>query len=132
MPARILVIDDHEDSGEVLVDMLGYNGYDADLATTAESGLTLIASHTYHAALIDLSLPGMDGIEMVQAIRNLDHGSELPCVACTAYHASKVRKEALDAGFDAYLNKPVSQKELVNVLRNVIGKDGVQSPISNL
>jgi DNA-binding response OmpR family regulator len=120
MRPRILVIDDHQDGGEVLVDMLDYNGYNADFATTAEGGMTLLRQYDYQAALIDLALPGMNGFEMVQALR--ERGSIMPCVACTAYHASKVRKEALNAGFDAYLTKPVSQKELVAVLKQVLAK----------
>jgi CheY-like chemotaxis protein len=124
MQPHILVIEDEEDSGEVMADILEYHGLGSMVATNAEIGLELVASNDFDAAIIDLALPGMDGIAMVRKLRAMAGYETLPCIACTAYHTSKVRQEALAAGFDAYITKPLTQASLMTVLRGWIDVPG--------
>ena len=71
--------------------------------------------------VIDLGLPGMDGMELLESIRQNPAIADLPCVAVTAWHTSKVKKEALAAGFDAYVAKPIDRMLLVEALHRAVG-----------
>ncbi|MFW5690905.1 MAG: response regulator [Chloroflexota bacterium] len=121
---HILVVEDEQDGGEVISELLAHFGVKTDVTANGEAGLELLRTRCYDAAIIDLSLPGMNGLELLARIRKLDQCHDLPCIAFTAYHTSKVRKEALDSGFDDYLNKPVPFKTLLSKLREVISARG--------
>ena len=70
--------------------------------------------------MIDLGLPGMDGWEVLQAIRANPETAGLPCVAMTAFHTSSVRQQAIEAGFNAYFPKPLDDTLFVRELSRVI------------
>ncbi|RMG74833.1 MAG: response regulator, partial [Chloroflexi bacterium] len=74
----------------------------------------------YNAAVIDLALPGMNGFDLIRRIRQHQRYANLPCIAYTAYHSSKVRYEAKESGFDAYLEKPLDRKLLITTLKELI------------
>lgn len=117
---RILVVEDEIDGGEVMADILAHYGVAADVVTTGEAAVDLLAANRYTAAIIDLALPGMDGLTLVHTIRSMDGYAHLPCVAHTAYHNARVRQDALSKGFDAYLDKPIGQAVLMQTLKEVI------------
>lgn len=117
---RVLVIEDERDGREVMRDIMEMFGIDCDAAPTAEEGLRLLSSQTYTAAIIDLSLPGMNGFDLVAKIRTHPDLTGLPCMAYTAYHTSKVKQEALEAGFNAYCAKPAYTSELIEQLEQII------------
>ncbi len=119
---RMLIVEDQADGGEVIAEILSFHGITADVATSAEAGLELLRHQHYDAALIDLFLPGMDGLAMIQLIRQLPGGEALPTIACTAYHSAKVRRDVLEAGFNAYLSKPVGKDSLMLAVREVLGE----------
>lgn len=117
---RILVVEDEIDGGEVMADILDYYGITTDVVTTGEAALELLKRHQYHAAIIDLALPGMDGMTLVQAIRKIETHATLPCIAHTAYHNSKVRQDAMRTGFNAYMDKPIGQEDLIRTIKSVV------------
>ncbi|NWF70297.1 MAG: response regulator [Chloroflexi bacterium] len=119
---RILVVEDEPDGQEVVMDILEYYRIPSDAVGTAEEALKRLAQQIYNGVVIDLALPGMDGFGLLRAIRGDARLKALPCIACTAYHTSMVRKEALEAGFDAYFPKPLDDHALIRELQRLIPK----------
>lgn len=119
---RILIVEDEPDGQEVAAGILGNFNIATDVVGTAEDALQLLAQQTYTAAIIDLALPYMDGLALLRTIRSNPTTTDLPCVAYTAYHSSLVKKQALEAGCNAYLTKPVDDQHLVTELTRVISR----------
>lgn len=110
----ILVVEDEPDGQEVVSSILRYHNLSVDVAGDAESALDLLNQQRYALAIIDLSLPGLSGWELLNIIRN--SGSDMPCVAVTAYHSSDVAVKAIQAGFKAYFPKPLDPTSFVRQL----------------
>ncbi len=103
----VLIVEDHLPSCEVLAYMLRYYHAQVDIATNAEQALSRLDVNTYTCAIIDLSLPGMNGWSLLQEIKADPKTANLRCVAVTAYHDAKVAREATQAGFLACFPKPL-------------------------
>ena len=100
----VLVVDDNVDSRDVLEDILVYHELDVTGVANGEDALQMLVTYSFDLVVIDLLLPGMNGWELVQAIKT-QWG--IPCVAITAYDNQQVGEEALEAGFIAYYPKPI-------------------------
>jgi CheY-like chemotaxis protein len=118
---KVLIVEDEADGQEVLMYLLQRVEIATESAKSAEEALKLLAQHDYSAVIIDLMLPGMDGLELLRIIRHSERTAQLPCIAVTAFHSSHVKKQALDIGFDAYFSKPLDTrtfgKELLAILQ---------------
>jgi DNA-binding response OmpR family regulator len=117
---KILVVEDEYDGQQVVSKILRYMGIDSDVASTAEEAMDLIASQSYTAAIIDLALPGMDGMELITRIRADASLQAMPCIMMTAHHSSQVKKQALDVGADAYFPKPIDDTTFVRELERLL------------
>lgn len=117
---NILVVEDEPDGQAVVSGILRNSNIATDAVGSAEEALSRLANQSYTGVVIDLALPGMDGMDLLTAIRNDPSIADLPCVAITAFHSSKVKKQALDAGFDAYLSKPIDRTMFVEELSRVV------------
>jgi CheY-like chemotaxis protein len=106
---RLLVVEDDPDGQAVVAHILSYMNIPIDVAGDAETAaFYLFQKHIqYGLAIIDLALPGKDGFALLNDIISHPETSELPCVAVTAYHTSKLREQAIAAGFRAYFAKPI-------------------------
>lgn len=115
---KILIIEDHETLGYVLVEYLKMNGFHTILETSAESGLKRMVKETPDLCLLDVSLPGMDGFEMAKQIRQTH--KDIPIIFLTArgLKVDKIKGFMLQA--DDYLVKPVDEEELVLRIRSVL------------
>ena len=118
----ILVVEDEPDGQEVVSSLLGNFNISVETAFTAEAALILLAQNTYTGVVVDLNLPGMDGLSLVKRIRENPTLAAIPCVAITAYHTSQVRHEAIAAGFNSYFPKPLEEIAFVRELQHLIGK----------
>jgi CheY-like chemotaxis protein len=116
----VLVVEDEPDGQEVVAGILGHFNIQTDLVTSGEEALTCLAEHHYDAAIIDLALPGINGIELLRQIRRNPETTLLPCVAVTAYHSAMVKKQALEAGCNAFVAKPLDDRYFVSELERVI------------
>jgi len=114
----VLIVEDEADGREILNDWLTTWGIAPQSAENAERALALLTHQHYHAAIIDLALPGMDGFRLLDQIR---HQSQVPCIAITAFGTNTVRHQALVAGFNAYLDKPINEVELRQTLERILG-----------
>lgn len=108
-PWQILIVDDDEDSLRVIAEALLL--YQGDIEVrSAERGsecLEMLNGFKPTAVIVDLALPDIDGWEVLAAIRGDPATAHIPVVATTAYDSASVAEDALKAGFDAYLPKPI-------------------------
>ncbi|HWW55034.1 MAG TPA: response regulator [Acidimicrobiales bacterium] len=111
---RVLVVDDELPMRRTLDIGLRARGFEVDLAATGEQALELAARHHPDAVILDLGLPGIDGIEVAQALRGW---STVPIIVLSARGAEAVKVAALDAGADDYVTKPFGMDELLARLR---------------
>lgn len=107
---RILVIEDEIKLREQLVSRLEKQGYAVDAASDGEEGLYLAREHPFDAAVIDLGLPKLSGIDLIRQLRA--EGSVLPILILTARSRWQEKVEGLEAGGDDYLAKPFHIEEL--------------------
>ena len=111
---RILVCDDDAALLQALTISLAARGYEVVVARTGEEGLDLAAHRHPDVVLLDLGLPGIDGVDVVRGIRVW---SSVPIIVLSARHQSVSKVEALDAGADDYVTKPFGMDELLARLR---------------
>jgi two-component system KDP operon response regulator KdpE len=111
---RVLVVDDEAPIRRALEANLRARGYDVDLASTGEQALDLAARRHPDAVILDLGLPGMDGIDVVRGLRGW---SAVPILILSARGAEPDKVAALDEGADDYVAKPFGMDELLARLR---------------
>ena len=111
---RILVVDDEPQILRALGTNLKARGYDVDLAPTGEAALTLAARHHPDVVVLDLGLPGIDGIDVIRGLRGW---STVPIIVLSVREAERDKVAALDAGADDYVTKPFGMDELLARLR---------------
>jgi two-component system KDP operon response regulator KdpE len=112
--SRILVVDDDVQICRALAINLRGSGYEVESATTGEEALRLAAASPPDLVLLDLGLPGLDGLEVIEGIRGW---TPVPIVVLSARDADKSKVAALDAGADDYVTKPFSMSELLARVR---------------
>lgn len=118
---RVLVVDDNVTNRAVLVDLLQSLDFVIAEAADAENGLKEAESFAPDLVLMDLRLPGIDGIEATRRLRARPRGPEVRIVAVSASAFSVDRNECLAAGCDAFLAKPFQEEELWSVIERVLG-----------
>ena len=116
----ILVVEDNEKNLKLLRDVLEYAGYDVRVARTAEDGITLAVSEPPDLVLMDLQLPGIDGTEALRRLRESPRTADIPVVAVTAQAMKQDRERALDAGFNGYLEKPITVRAFPDQVRRFL------------
>src|SRR5262245_55390608 len=109
---RILVVEDNELNLKLVRDVLSHAGFDAIEARTGELGVELAAACAPALILMDLQLPDIDGAQALSLIRASERGRSVPVLAVTAFAMRSDRDAALQAGFDGYMAKPISAREL--------------------
>jgi len=129
--ARILVVDDEREIRRCLELSLEEKGYTVLAAESGEKALDLLKQSPADVAIVDLLLPGIDGIELTKSIRQR---STLPIIILSAIGDDKKKVKALETGADDYVTKPFSIEEVVarirSVLRRVVGSKGVNPILS--
>jgi len=121
-PMKILVVEDQPGELKLAIHVLSAAGHEVAPAMAAEEALTAIAANRPTIILLDLSLPGMDGLTLARKLKSDPATNEILIVAVTSYPEKFSRAEALAAGCDAYLYKPVSTRTLPETLRGVVEK----------
>jgi CheY-like chemotaxis protein len=116
----ILIVEDNEPSRMLVRDVLQATGYRTAEAVTAEEGLRLAKESRPALILMDIQLPGMNGIEALQQLRRDPVTQGIPVVAVTASAMTHDRPRILAAGFDAYQTKPISVRELLEAVRMLL------------
>jgi CheY-like chemotaxis protein len=113
---RVLIVDDNEDSANSLALILKLGGHETASVYSASAALECAVSFKPDVVLLDIGLPGMDGYEVAQKMRELPGLRDVRLVAVTGYGRSDDRLRARDAGFDDHLTKPVELPVLEKTL----------------
>jgi two-component system cell cycle response regulator DivK len=111
-PRRILVVEDNPLNRKLVRDVLQFAGYEVIEAKSGEEGLRVAQQDPPDLVLMDLQLPGIDGTETLRRLREGSLGRDVPVVAVTAFAMAEDRERAFLAGFDGYVEKPISVREL--------------------
>lgn len=111
---RLLIVDDEVDTCENLRDIMSDLGYQVDVAHDGSSALDLVKRHGYDVAMLDLRMPGMDGLELYRRIKQISAGTL--AVVVTAYASSETAKSVLEAGAWKLVAKPVNIPQLVGLV----------------
>jgi CheY-like chemotaxis protein len=115
---RILVVEDNADAREMLRIVLELAGHEVHEAVDGPSGLATALGLRPDIVLVDIGLPGFDGLEMARRVRH-EVGAAIHLIALTGYGQPDDRRLALEAGFDAHLVKPVDPPALLAAIRAV-------------
>jgi len=122
--APILLVEDDPDGQAVVRHILEYHQWPVVVASNGEEAAAHLFKDgvKFSIAIIDLALPGMDGWQLLNAVRTTSATADLLCVAITAFHSSKTRSEAIKAGFDAYIPKPVDTTGFIRTVESLLAE----------
>ena len=109
----ILVVEDNPSNMKLIIDVLQLAGYETLTAEDADAGIPLIREHLPDLVLLDIHLPGTDGIEATRLLKTDDKTRHIPIIAVTARAMDGDRESILAAGCDGYASKPIRYKELL-------------------
>jgi two-component system cell cycle response regulator DivK len=121
---RILVVEDNTKNLKLVRDVLQFAGFEIIEATTGEDGVELMATEHPDLVLMDLQLPGIDGAEALRQIREMPDVGQVPVLAVTAFVMDEDRRRASQAGFDGYVEKPISVRGLTDQVRALLAPEG--------
>ena len=116
----ILIIEDNEKNRKLARDVLQIKGYKTIESETAEDGLKLALDKSPALVLMDIQLPGMDGITALKQLRANPQTKSVPVIAITASAMTNNRQAMLAEGFDGYQSKPISVKDFLGELERVL------------
>ena len=116
----VLIIEDNEKNRKLVRDVLQVKGYRTIESETAEEGLKLASEQPPALILMDIQLPGMDGITALKQLRANPQTKSVPVIAITASTMTNNRQAMLAEGFDGYQSKPISVKDFLGELERVL------------
>ncbi len=118
----ILIVEDNEKNRKLARDVLQFHGYRTAEAETGEEGLQLAFETPPDLVLMDIQLPGMDGIQALTRLRADARTRAIRVIAVTASAMTQDRQKIMAAGFDAYQSKPINVKLLVETVRETLAR----------
>ena len=116
----ILIVEDNEKNLKLVRDVLQFKGYQTVEASNGEDGVRLAKERHPALVLMDIQLPGMNGIEALQRLRADPVTRGIPVIAVTASAMTQDRRQILAAGFDGYQAKPISVKGFLQAVREML------------
>jgi two-component system cell cycle response regulator DivK len=116
----ILIVEDNENNRMLVRDVLQSRGYRTEETDTGEEGVRLAQTARPALILMDIQLPGMNGMEALQLLRADAATREIPVMAVTASAMTHDRQKIMAAGFDAYQTKPINVREFVDAVRAIL------------
>jgi len=116
----ILIVEDNDKNLKLVRDVLRVKGYQTIEAGTAEDGIELARAHKPDLVLMDIQLPGMNGIDALKVLRADASTERIPVIAVTASVMQQDRNLITEAGFDGYIGKPINLKEFIDTVRAML------------
>jgi two-component system cell cycle response regulator DivK len=117
---HVLVVEDNAKNLKLVKDVLEFAGFCVSEARSGEEGVDLACRLRPDLVLLDLQLPGIDGMEALRQLRADPVTSALPVVAVTAFAMKSDHHRTLDAGFDGYIAKPISVRDFPGQVRSFL------------
>jgi two-component system cell cycle response regulator DivK len=118
----ILVVEDNEKNLKLTRALLRLNGYRTLEAATAEQGIALASTHLPQLILLDVQLPGIDGVAALARLKSEPRTASIPVVALTAFAMKDDRERFAEAGFDGYLPKPIDVEAFPDQVRQYVAR----------
>ncbi len=118
----ILIVEDNDKNLKLARDVLEASGFRTLAAADGPTGVALAATHHPDVVLMDIQLPGMDGVEALGELREDDRTASIPVVAVTAYAMKGDEQRALDAGCDGYVTKPIDTETLADTVARYLAE----------
>ncbi|HVP09473.1 MAG TPA: response regulator [Burkholderiales bacterium] len=118
----ILVVEDNEQNQKLARDVLQVKGYRVLIAESAEAGLPMALEKKPDLVLMDIHLPGMNGIEALGRLRAAPETQAIPVLAFTASVMPQDRRQITSAGFDGFLAKPINLKEFLDTIAGALAR----------
>lgn len=119
---KVLVIEDNKDNMRLITYALRRSGYEVIQAETGEAGVDLAIREHPFFIVIDINLPGIDGIEATRRIRNFEADGKIPIIAITSYAMVGDMERILAAGCNGYFEKPIDPLTIVEKIHAIINK----------
>jgi CheY-like chemotaxis protein len=119
----VLAVDDDRDGLELLAHVIEQVGGDVRMAKNAREALALLLTWTPDVLLLDISMPDMDGYELLRTIRGVHRLQEVPAVALTALAFKRDEDRAAEAGFNAHVTKPYEVEGLIKLVERLASKE---------
>ena len=116
----VLIVEDNEKNMKLARDVLQAKGYKTLEALTGEEGVKLAKENTPDLVLMDIQLPGINGIEAFKQLRADPQTARIPVVALTASVTPTDRSQITAAGFDAFVGKPINLKEFLDTVKRLV------------
>ena len=116
----ILIVEDNEKNLKLVRDVLQVKGYETLEAGTAEDGLELARARAPDLILMDIQLPGMNGIDALKALRAEPATAAIPVVAITASVMQQDRQEIMRAGFNGFIEKPINLRKFLDTVQQTL------------
>jgi two-component system cell cycle response regulator DivK len=126
MSHRILIVEDNENNRSLFRDILTFHGYNVSVAADGKEGVALARELMPDLILMDIQMPGMDGLTAGGILKGDPATSGLKIVAITSFAMRGDQEKILAAGFDGYLSKPISTRELPGLVKQWL--DGKNQP----
>jgi len=115
---KALVVEDNPLNMELVMEILTANGFSADEAVNGEEAVARVEKKAYDIVLMDIELPGMDGVEATRLIKK--RHIDIPVIALTSYAMKGDRDRFLAAGFDGYISKPLDVTDFIDKLNKLL------------
>jgi two-component system cell cycle response regulator DivK len=115
----VLIVEDNDKNMKLARDVLQAKGYSTLEAVTGEDGVRIAKEQRPDLVLMDIQLPGISGIEALKALRSDTQTQKIPVAALTASVTPTDRTQIAQAGFDAFLSKPINLKEFLETVRRL-------------
>jgi len=117
MSKKILIVEDNENNRCLLRDLLSFHGYEITVASDGHEGVGRAREFMPDLILMDIQMPGMDGMTAAGILKGDSATSCLKIIALTSFAMQGDREKFLAAGFDGYVSKPISTRELPNLVK---------------
>jgi len=117
----ILIVEDNEKNLKLLRDFLQFRGYETIEADTGEAGIELAREEQPSMILMDVQLPGIDGMQAMKSLKSDPITQRIPIIALTSFAMKGDREQFIKEGFDDYISKPINIKEIPEIINRHLG-----------
>ena len=125
MPKKILVVEDNEQNRILMRQILKSHGYELLEAADGAVGLAMAREHMPDLILLDMQMPVMDGFAVIQELRKAPELSKMKVIAVTSFAMKGDRENALEAGFDDYVTKPIDTRKFVELVKSILPGENI-------